>query len=161
MFAPRWIVTPAATLIVVGAALLGGASPASAGDRDFRGHDNGRYDRDRDRDHGHNRDSRGGVQFQIAVRDPGPAYCPPTGHYIERQVQVLVAPGHYEERRTAPVLENRTDYYGHRYTVEVVPAGCVRVWVPAVYETRCERVWVADAPRYVERPGGFFFGIRF
>lgn len=181
MFAPRWIVTPAATLIVAGACLLGGGNSAQAADRDFRGHDNGHNDRDRDRDNDRDRDHdrdndrdrnhdrdrdhdrRGsfglqiGIPGRIIVRDD----CPPSGHFVERQVQVLVSPAHYEERRTPAVLETRYDYYRRPYTIEVAPASCVRVLVPAVYETRCERIWVADAPVRIERPGGFFLGIHF
>ncbi len=172
MFAPRWIIAPAATLLVAGSVMFGGTATASAADHDFRGHDNDHHDRDRDRDrdNDHDRDHdrdrdhddhRGGVQFRIGIGDHSPDYCPPSGHFVERQVQVLVSPGHYEERRTPAVLETRYDYYRRPYVVEVAPASCVKVWVPAVYETRCDRVWVADAPRHIERPGGFFFGLHF
>jgi len=64
------------------------------------------------------------------------------GHWETRSERVLVEAAYYETRYVPAVYETRCGWHGH-YQVVVKPACHERVLVPARYEARNTRVWVA------------------
>lgn len=86
-------------------------------------------------DHGHH----GPARPRPAVRSRAPA---PRGHWQTIHEQVLV-PGYWHEEHVPPTFGWRRDACGRLHWGVVDPGGCRRVWVPARWETRSRRVWVA------------------
>lgn len=104
-------------------------------------------------DHG-----RGGLSIAIGGLFAGPAVCAPAveqvlvvpGHYEDRVQTVLVEQGHWQKVRVPAVEQMVYDRHGRAKIVTVVPERREKVWVPDRFETRTVRVWVA--PVYRTRP---------
>jgi hypothetical protein len=64
------------------------------------------------------------------------------GHWQTIEERVLI-PGYWHDEHVPPTYGWIRDHCGHRHWGVVDPGGCRRVWVPARWETRCRRVWVA------------------
>jgi hypothetical protein len=65
----------------------------------------------------------------------------PRGHWETVQERYLV-PGYWSEQHVPPTYGWIVDSCGHRRWGVVDAGGCRRVWIPARWETRSNRVWV-------------------
>ncbi len=68
--------------------------------------------------------------------------APPRGHWQTIEECVLV-PGYWHDEHVPPTYGWIYDRCGHRHWGMIDPGGCRRTWVPARWETRHRRVWVA------------------
>ena len=87
-----------------------------------------------DHNHSHGR-NHGHVRIEPVRRAPA------RGHWETRCEQVLV-PGYWHEEHVPPTYGWIRDYCGHHHWGVVDAGGCRRVWVPARWETKSQRVWV-------------------
>ncbi|MEI7836402.1 MAG: hypothetical protein WCK05_08310 [Planctomycetota bacterium] len=93
---------------------------------------------------------RGGLSIAIGGLFGGPAYGPPAvqqvlvapGHYEDRAETVLVEAGHWEKVCIPAVERLVYDRHGRARVVTVVPAHKEKTWVPDRFETRIVQVWV-------------------
>jgi hypothetical protein len=75
-------------------------------------------------------------------------HCEPVRRPVQRgrwetvEEQCLV-PGYWRDEHVPPTYGWIVDSCGHRHWGIVDRGGCRRVWVPARWETRSRRVWVA------------------
>jgi hypothetical protein len=83
--------------------------------------------------HNHNHGGHNGHRHHVPVQ---------RGHWQTIEEQVLV-PGYWHDEHVPATYGWVYDACGHRHWGIVSAAGCRRVWVPARWETRCRRVWVA------------------
>ena len=104
-----------------------------------RGHD---YDRHRGHHRDHDRD-RGHVSIRIGTSSH--SHVCEFGHYETRTHTVLIAPARYERVWVEPVYATRYDSCGTPYRVLIREGYWDTVHIPAQYETRTERYWVAGA----------------
>ena len=127
-----------ATMVLGASAWMATGATANASDRG--------YYHEHSRSEWGDRDGRFGVQIALGGSSYGQQRM--EGHYETRCETVLVAPEHLEKREIPAVLETRRDYYGRPYTVQVAPARCETVVVPAQYEKREVQVFVPGCHPY-------------
>jgi hypothetical protein len=82
---------------------------------------------------GHNHGGHNGHHHHVPVQK---------GHWQTVSEQFLV-PGYWHDEHVPATYGWVYDNCGHRHWGVVNAAGCRRVWVPARWETRSRRVWVA------------------
>ncbi|MCY2924438.1 MAG: hypothetical protein NT031_03215, partial [Planctomycetota bacterium] len=102
---------------------------------------------------------RGGLSIAIGGLFGGPVCAPAVeqvlvspGHYEDRVETVLVEQGHWQKVCVPAVQQMVYDRHGRAKVVTVVPERREKVWVPDRFETRTVRVWVP--PVYATRPVG-------
>lgn len=100
-----------------------------------RHHDHHKH-RDRDRDRGH---------LSIRIGTSSHSHVCEYGHYATRTHTVLVSPERHERVWVEPVYATRYDSCGTPYRVLIREGHWKTLHIPAQYETRTERYWVAGA----------------